>query len=167
MDTRAHCFDERQIEYAWRVFRKTPGELAAYLWFRSTVTESGCREWTLGRSAAGYGRVGVLGRFLYAHRVSFEFHIAALSDVAPTVRHRCDNPPCIEPSHLLAGTQLENIADCISAGRFRGANISAEARRVRTEKVLTLRAAGLTQAQIAEQLGITQPVVCKLLRRAG
>lgn len=34
------------------------------------------------------------------------------------VRHRCDNPRCINPQHLEAGTQLDNVHDCISRGRL-------------------------------------------------
>lgn len=34
------------------------------------------------------------------------------------VRHKCDNPRCINPQHLEAGTQLDNVHDCISRGRL-------------------------------------------------
>jgi hypothetical protein len=33
------------------------------------------------------------------------------------VRHSCDNPPCCNPSHLLEGTQLDNMGDAASRGR--------------------------------------------------
>ena len=41
------------------------------------------------------------------------------------VRHRCDNPPCVNPAHLAIGTQADNVADAISRDRFaRGENVS-------------------------------------------
>jgi hypothetical protein len=35
------------------------------------------------------------------------------------VRHRCDNRLCVNPEHLLLGTQKENMADASSRGRLR------------------------------------------------
>lgn len=33
------------------------------------------------------------------------------------VRHTCDNPRCINPDHLIAGTQKDNVRDMFSRGR--------------------------------------------------
>lgn len=33
------------------------------------------------------------------------------------VMHTCDNPICVNPKHLVVGTQIENIADMHSKGR--------------------------------------------------
>lgn len=36
------------------------------------------------------------------------------------IMHTCDNPRCVNPHHLVAGTQQENAADCVAKGRMKG-----------------------------------------------
>lgn len=73
--------------------------------------QNGCLEWTGWRDKKGYGRVGAdeIGEAL-AHRAAY---IVANGPLIPGlhVLHRCDNPPCIEPTHLYAGTNDDNTRD--------------------------------------------------------
>lgn len=52
------------------------------------------------------------------HRLNYVRFKGPLTQEAPIVRHKCDFPLCINPEHLLSGTQADNIADMIS--RYRG-----------------------------------------------
>lgn len=54
-----------------------------------------------------------------AHRISWVLAYGPIP-LGSLVRHSCDVPPCVNPSHLLLGTTLENIHDKISRGRWNG-----------------------------------------------
>lgn len=41
----------------------------------------------------------------------------ATGELPKVVRHTCDNPRCINPKHLLGGTQQDNMDDMVRRGR--------------------------------------------------
>ena len=77
---------------------------------------SGCWEWTKTANTKGYGRIGWQGKMILASRASFETFIRPLAE-GEIVRHTCDNPPCIRPSHLVAGTHADNRNDAVQRER--------------------------------------------------
>lgn len=84
------------------------------------VTECGCWIWLGTINTNGYGRISLTGRKEQAHRYSFVLFKGKLA-AGMQVNHKCDNPLCVNPDHLYAGTQKQNIRDCIDRGRFKGA----------------------------------------------
>lgn len=64
-------------------------------------------------------RPGKRSRCVGLHRLVYVQHAGlALSDIdGAVVRHRCDNPRCIEPTHLLLGTKADNNKDRAERGR--------------------------------------------------
>lgn len=81
-------------------------------------SDSGCWLWTGHLTAAGYGRFPLEHGTppLYAHRYAYE---RAHGPIPPglVVMHSCDNPPCVNPAHLSAGTQRDNVLDMMQKGR--------------------------------------------------
>ncbi len=75
-----------------------------------------CWEWTGCRLKSGYGRIGFGGRLYLAHRISYEISYGKIPN-SIQVNHRCDNPSCVNPSHLYLGMQKDNVADMIRKGR--------------------------------------------------
>lgn len=72
-----------------------------------------CWPW-LGAKARGYGRISVGAKsegWLLAHRVAWEIANNCVIPLDMVVMHSCDNPPCVNPSHLKLGTQSENVKD--------------------------------------------------------
>jgi len=64
----------------------------------------------------GYGRFNIRGKSALAHRISLM--LEGLDTKSLVACHRCDIKSCVNPSHLLLGSQKENMQDCLRKGRF-------------------------------------------------
>lgn len=65
------------------------------------------------------------------------------------VRHSCDTPLCINPEHLLAGDNLDNVRDRVARGRSKGHVPEEEMEFVRSEILK-----GRSKEDIAKELGV-------------
>jgi hypothetical protein len=87
----------------------------------------GCWNW-LGRSGVQhYGTVSVNGKDVGAHRYAWELHNGPVPE-GRHILHHCDNPRCVRPDHLYAGTAQDNMRDMYRRGRSalqrkKGANV--------------------------------------------
>lgn len=83
-----------------------------------TIRQGACLIWTGMKDHHGYGMVKLAGRMQRAHRLMYGVHHGEIPD-GLVVMHSCDNPSCVEISHLSAGTQRDNIDDMVEKGRSR------------------------------------------------
>jgi len=85
--------------------------------------ENACWIWTSALNRQGYGQfwVGTLKRAFPAHRLAFALAGGDVPD-GFCVCHHCDNPICVRPHHLFAGTTSDNQKDRVGKGRWRNPN---------------------------------------------
>ena len=65
----------------------------------------------------GYGVISINGKMKYAHRHAWEIANGMQVPDGLVVAHVCDVPSCINPNHLVAMTQKENLRDMVCKGR--------------------------------------------------
>jgi hypothetical protein len=86
-------------------------------WGRVEVAEDDqCWEWTGQKTVRGYGQFWFKDGNVRAHRFSYLLKYGFIySDLI--CMHVCDNPGCVNPSHLKLGTIRDNTQDMIQKNR--------------------------------------------------
>lgn len=126
-----------------------------------------CIEAPGAKTAKGYGRVGNRR----AHRVAYEEAFGPVPE-GLCVRHRCDNPGCVNPEHLEVGTVADNNRDTRIRGRHRAPRGEAHGQaKLRTADVARIRASRETGATLARTYGVAQSTISEIRsgkwRKAG
>ena len=75
-----------------------------------------CWIWIGNKPDGRYGHFSVNGQIVKAHRWIYE-HLYTVPPDGMVVRHKCDNPQCVNPIHLTVGTPADNTRDKFERGR--------------------------------------------------
>ncbi|WP_437228374.1 HNH endonuclease [Planctomicrobium sp. SH661] len=119
--------------------------------------ESGCWIWNAS-ATHGYGMCRFDGKQQGAHRVSYQITYGSIP-AGHLVRHKCDNPACVNPDHLELGSHADNSRD--RSERLRApAKLSPE----QVSEVRRLLKAGFTQSEVAAQFGVSRQAIGKIHR---
>jgi hypothetical protein len=87
-------------------------------WAKVNRTDS-CWLWTGSVTSVGYGQFAVAHNVNWsAHRYSWLLHHGNLPKPPLQVLHSCDVRRCVNPAHLWAGTQKDNLLDASRKGRL-------------------------------------------------
>lgn len=114
--------------------------------------------WAQGR----YGMTRLNGRNMGAHRAAWIVNNGKIPRNL-LVCHRCDNGLCVNINHLFLGAMKENMADCISKGRFPFNRSSQKGEKnrnakpnliVRNKEAKRMRKDGHTYSKIKQALNI-------------
>lgn len=146
----------------------SPKDVARF-WSKVDRRSDECWPWTGGCDSDGYGNfsytpsVGAGDINIKAHRASWIIANGLLRGLF--VCHRCDNPCCVNPSHLFLGTNAENLADMARKGRSLGGARHPRARLTLEEvveaKVIYMHGGGCPA--IARAFGISRTHMRRIL----
>ena len=74
-------------------------------------TDMECTLWKGQLNEVGYGLYRLGDHMHEAHRIIYAYVNKCHLFPEDKIRHTCDNPRCVNPEHLIKGTQKDNIVD--------------------------------------------------------
>jgi hypothetical protein len=143
-----------------------PERMAAYTDRRGKAE---CWPWLCGCDADGYGEVSLGGSSQHrrAHVVAWEIANGRAVPKGMVVMHTCDNPPCVNPAHLVLGTNLDNIRDRDRKGRVSRGERHPRS-KVTDDDVLAIRRAwkrGTSVMELAVEYGVSLVSIYNIVNR--
>lgn len=84
------------------------------------------------------------------------------------VLHRCDNPACVNPTHLFLGTQADNISDMWGKGRARPKAQHGEDHgnsKLTADLIRDIRASKESGVELARRLSLSPTTICDVRKR--
>lgn len=100
-----------------------------------------------------------LHRFLYAKH--YKLNLTSKE----VIRHLCNNPGCVEITHLAKGTNIDNMRDSLKVGTYHFINRTKITEEVKKEVRHLYKDTPLTQVQIAQKLGVANGVVSEVINK--
>lgn len=169
MPTCASCGGTRSNpskSLCWKCYTSTPQRIIRFEQYFKKGSPDECWNWVgIYHEASGYG----FCNSDYAHRLSYTLYVGDIPK-GKVVRHSCDNKKCVNPGHLLLGTQMDNVHDTVSRRRI-SCGVSRWNAKLSPEKVdemKTLYASGnYTQSQLSEVFGVSSKRINRVLAGKG
>ncbi len=129
-------------------------------------TETGCLLWLNAPEKDGYGQVQASphSKALGVTRAHQMAYVIAKGPYLPgqIICHTCDNPTCVNPDHLYAGSWKDNVHDCVRRGRYRSGSV----KKLPYEQIVSLHG-GMSCEDVAAQFSASFSAICRIWRLAG
>lgn len=127
----------------------------------------GCWLWQAGKFAKGYGMVSLGRNFQgkqhteYAHRVAYVL-VHGPIPAGSVVMHTCDVPACVNPFHLVLGTQGDNVRDASAKGRLPKSRPAIQ--KITDAQVRDIRESIESSVTLAKRYGVTLQCISVIRR---
>lgn len=115
-----------------------------------------CWLWKGATDSAGYGSFRNKTGTTIASRISY-FLVYGIIPKGKNVLHHCDNPLCVNPSHLFLGTQKDNIRDCVTKKRIAIGEHHGRSKLTESDilKIYSLLQSEISQIAIAKKFNVS------------
>lgn len=133
----------------------------------SLIDKNGeCWEWLGKKDRCGYGTFGKNYKGVKAHREMYERHYGKIPE-GSILLHSCDNPGCVNPSHLSIGTHQDNQRDKFekdrqAKGETVGSSKLTEKQVIEMREMYSFRKC--TYKDLALKYGVSKDTVQKAVR---
>lgn len=109
-------------------------------WLRVDI-KSDLECWEFNANTQGkYGDFKFDGKAISAHRFAYWLANGQPDEMPEVVRHKCDNPPCCNPHHLIGGTHADNVKDRVQRGRSATGDRNKGGRRKKPCQIAPIKA---------------------------
>jgi len=129
-------------------------------WSKVDKSSEGCWTWMGAHKPSGYGNVTYCYKVYSAHRMAYELTFGSIPH-GQFVLHHCDNPRCVNPSHLFLGTTVDNARDMLAKGREGNSKLDfAKATEIR--RLYSL--GGIFQKELADLFGVHYSTISNIVK---
>lgn len=111
------------------------------------------------------------GKTISVHRAAYQLAFGSIPN-GLHVLHRCDNPICVNPLHLMLGTHQLNMQDRNQKGRARGGKSYGEKHpgvKLTDKNIIEIRTqygkGDISQRELARIYGVSQGHISEIINR--
>lgn len=152
------CCHECKAQYTSREAKKN---------IKYEINENGCHICTSHyRDKDGYPKIMVRSKLVSISRYLYELHYGKIPK-GMVIRHKCDNPNCINIDHLEIGTSYDNNHDTIERNRTNFVNGEKHyLSKLNNEKVIfILKNTSLSNTELAKMFNVGRKTIEAVRKR--
>jgi hypothetical protein len=125
-----------------------------------------CWPWLGAKNPLGRAKIYVDGMHRSASRISWELHNSQPFPTDLDACHTCDDPGCVNPAHIWAGSAFDNLRDCAAKGRYRGPAGNATLTPEAVREIRARAANGETVLELAKAFAVKRKTIANAIKRA-